>query len=176
MIEQKHVDVNPEQFKIAGVNATKDPEPVVPTVEPLKINNLPPEFTVPREVSIKDLTKLVDEEVNKPLKVDTFPEIEMKSDSPFKYKEDEILRELENYLLSTYGQHYSGKNGTQVQDLVLAGDTAETIGFWKWNAVKYMARYGKKNGRNRTDIIKAIHYCMLMLYLDGLLNEQGEKQ
>ena len=31
-------------------------------------------------------------------------------------------------------------------------------------AIKYLARYGKKGGKNRKDIMKAMHYCVLMLY------------
>jgi hypothetical protein len=35
-----------------------------------------------------------------------------------KYNEDKILKEIFDYIKSTYGQHYStGKGGFQVQDL-----------------------------------------------------------
>ena len=35
-----------------------------------------------------------------------------------KYNEDKILKEIEEYIKSTYGEHYSvGKDGFQVQDL-----------------------------------------------------------
>jgi hypothetical protein len=31
-------------------------------------------------------------------------------------------------------------------------------------AIKYLARYGKKDGRNRKDLLKAIHYIVLMMH------------
>ena len=31
------------------------------------------------------------------------------------------------------------------------------------NAIKYLARYGKKNGKNRKDLLKAIHYIVLLM-------------
>lgn len=85
--------------------------------------------------------------------------------SPFKYQEDVLLRELNEYIRTTYGQHYIGKNNVQQNDLVLAGDQIEARGFWKWNAIKYLFRYGKKAGSNRKDLLKAIHYAILLLYL-----------
>ena len=35
--------------------------------------------------------------------------------------------------------------------------------FCQSNAIKYLARFGKKNGRNRKDLLKAIHYIVLLL-------------
>ena len=63
-----------------------------------------------------------------------------------KYNEDKILKEIGDYIKSTYGQHYStGKDGFQVQDLF------KTLGIGKdfchANAIKYLCRYGKKNGQ-----------------------------
>lgn len=92
---------------------------------------------------------------------------------PFKYREAEILDELKEYLRSTYGQHYVGKNNIQANDLVLAGDRTEARGFWKWNAIKYLLRYGKKKGTNKADLLKALHYTILLVYLD-FHNGEGE--
>jgi hypothetical protein len=85
---------------------------------------------------------------------------------PFKYAEGKILDDLRVYLANTYGQHYVGKNNIQANDLFLAGDRAEARGFWKWNAVKYLLRYGKKGGHNKADLLKALHYIILVMYLD----------
>ena len=62
-----------------------------------------------------------------------------------KYNEDKILKEIGDYIKSTYGQHYStGKDGFQVQDLF------KTARHWQrlfvTFAIKYLCRYGKKNG------------------------------
>ena len=35
--------------------------------------------------------------------------------------------------------------------------------FCQANAIKYLCRYGKKNGHNRKDLLKAIHYIVLLM-------------
>jgi len=35
--------------------------------------------------------------------------------------------------------------------------------FCQANAIKYLCRYGKKDGKNRKDLLKAIHYIVLLL-------------
>ena len=79
-----------------------------------------------------------------------------------KYNEDKILKEIGDYIKSTYGQHYATiKNGTQVQDLLR--DVGIDKDFCQANAIKYIARFGKKNGRTRKDLLKAVHYIVLLM-------------
>ena len=80
-----------------------------------------------------------------------------------KYNEKKIIQEVMNYIESTYTQHYSvGRDGKiQVQDLLRQLGIDKD--FCQANAIKYLARYGKKNGRNRKDLLKAIHYIVLLL-------------
>jgi type VI protein secretion system component VasF len=33
--------------------------------------------------------------------------------------------------------------------------------------LKYGSRYGDKDGRNKRDLLKVIHYAMLLLHFDG---------
>ena len=35
--------------------------------------------------------------------------------------------------------------------------------FCQANAIKYLMRYGKKQGKNQKDLIKAIHYIVLLI-------------
>jgi len=82
-----------------------------------------------------------------------------------KYNEDKICKEILDYIKSTYGQHYSSvKDGIQTLDLL------KSIGiksdFCQANAIKYLSRYGRKNGYNRKDLLKAIHYVILLLNND----------
>tara|TARA_R100001163_G_C4859425_1_gene66369 strand:+ start:137 stop:400 length:264 start_codon:yes stop_codon:yes gene_type:complete len=79
-----------------------------------------------------------------------------------KYDEKVILKEIEDYIESTYGQHYVGKNEVQIQDLLHSIDIA--VPFCQANAIKYLSRYGKKKGHNRLDLIKAVHYIILLLH------------
>lgn len=81
-----------------------------------------------------------------------------------KYSEDTILEELRAYVLSTYGQHYSsGNDSIQTLDLIEACGDAEA--FCRSNILKYASRYDKK-GTARRDIIKILHYGMLLLHFN----------
>jgi len=81
----------------------------------------------------------------------------------YKFQEDELIEELLEYVNSTYSQHYVGnKKDIQIMDLLLANEPTGTE-FARGAAVKYVMRYGKKEGRNRKDLLKAIHYILFML-------------
>ena len=78
----------------------------------------------------------------------------------FKYEEDAILKQAEDYIAKTYELHYTGDKGTQTLDLIESIGDAEA--FCRSNAIKYLSRFGKKDGKNEKDILKAIHYCTLL--------------
>ena len=79
-----------------------------------------------------------------------------------KYNEDKIVKEIHDYIKSTYGEHYSTtKDGFQVQDMLRQLDIDKD--FCQANAIKYLCRYGKKDGKNRKDLLKAIHYIVLLM-------------
>ena len=87
----------------------------------------------------------------------------------WKYNEDKILKDIQDYVTSTYGSHYCGHNqaykDTQTIDLMAAKDLAAH--FCQANILKYGSRYGDKDGRNKRDLLKVIHYAMLLLHFDG---------
>ena len=87
----------------------------------------------------------------------------------WKYNEDQILKDVSEYVTSTYGSHYCGQNqeykNIQTIDLMAAKDLAQD--FCQANILKYGSRYGAKNGRNKRDLMKVIHYAMLLLHFDG---------
>lgn len=84
------------------------------------------------------------------------------SSNHFKYTEDELLTELRDYIIGTYNQHYSaGNNAIQTLDLIEACGDAES--FCRSNILKYASRYDKK-GTARRDIIKILHYGLLLLH------------
>ena len=83
-------------------------------------------------------------------------------DDNMKYNEDKILKEVIEYIEKTYTQHYSvDKSGFQVQDMLRHLDIDKD--FCQSNAIKYLCRYGKKNGKNKMDLFKAIHYIVLLI-------------
>ena len=93
-----------------------------------------------------------------------------------KYKEDQILDEIKKYIESTYTEHYSTtEDGFQVQDMLRHLGIDKD--FCQANAIKYLCRYGKKDGKNRKDLLKAIHYIVLLMSSeDGNLSEEQIKQ
>ena len=79
----------------------------------------------------------------------------------YKYNEDNILKELQEYIDKTYTEHYSHKN-FQATEFVI--DSGHGEGFCIGNIMKYAQRYGKKNGKDRKDLLKVIHYGIMALY------------
>ena len=91
----------------------------------------------------------------------------------YKYHEEEILKDIEEYVSRTYQGHYTGTKHefrkVQTIDLMAARDIASH--FCQANILKYGSRYGSKDGRNKTDLHKVIHYAMLLLHFDGHYGE-----
>jgi len=85
----------------------------------------------------------------------------------WKYEEDQTLKEIQDYISGTYKSHYTSKESkTQTLDLIESIGDAEP--FCRSNAIKYLSRFGKKNGKSKQDILKAIHYCILLYHFAGL--------
>jgi hypothetical protein len=86
----------------------------------------------------------------------------------WKYNEDRILKDIADYVTSTYGSHYCGHEeeyqNIQTIDLMAAKELAS--GFCQANIIKYGSRYGDKNGRDKRDLLKVIHYAMLLIHFD----------
>jgi len=86
------------------------------------------------------------------------------SATPFKYNEEEIVKELLEYIRGTYRQHYSaGDNKIQTLDLIEACGDGEP--FCRSNILKYASRYDKK-GTARRDILKILHYAVLLMHFN----------
>ena len=93
----------------------------------------------------------------------------IKLDNPRKYKEDESIKALQDYISTTYGGHYTSKeNNVQTLDLIESVGDAES--FCRSNAIKYLSRYDKK-GQAKRDILKALHYTLLLYHFSGQLKE-----
>ena len=83
---------------------------------------------------------------------------------PWKYNEEEILKELLEYVRGTYNQHYSaGDDKIQTLDLIEACGDGES--FCRSNILKYASRYDKK-GTARRDIMKILHYAVLLMHFN----------
>ena len=81
-----------------------------------------------------------------------------------KYSEDVIIKELQDYITRTYDQHYSaGSDKIQTLDLIEACGDGEA--FCRSNILKYASRYDKK-GTARRDIMKILHYAVLLMHFN----------
>ena len=91
----------------------------------------------------------------------------------YKYHEEEILKDIEEYVSLTYQGHYTGTKhefrNVQTIDLMASKDLAAS--FCQANILKYGSRYGNKVGKNQKDLMKVIHYAMLLLHFDGHYGE-----
>ena len=87
----------------------------------------------------------------------------------WKYNEDKILKDVEDYVTTTYHGHYCGDSDgyADIQTIDLMAAKRLAAGFCQANILKYGSRYGDKDGRNKRDLMKVIHYAMLLLHFDG---------
>ena len=79
-----------------------------------------------------------------------------------KYNEDQPIKEIHDYISQTYRGHYSAGN---VQTLDLIDSVGDAEAFCRSNVLKYASRYDRK-GSARKDIIKIIHYGILLLHFN----------
>ena len=87
-----------------------------------------------------------------------------KNENRFKYSESRIIKELADYISATYNQHYSaGDDKIQTLDLIEACGDGES--FCRSNILKYASRYDKK-GTARRDIMKILHYAVLLMHFN----------
>ena len=80
----------------------------------------------------------------------------------YKFNEDKSVKELKKYIDKTYSQHYS-KSKFQATEFIIDGGHGE--GFCIGNIPKYAQRYGKKEGHNKADLMKVLHYAVIALYV-----------
>ena len=73
----------------------------------------------------------------------------MTSSPDYRYNEGVLISELQTYIDSTYGEHYSTTK-YQATEFIIDGGHGE--GFCIGNIMKYAQRYGKKEGYNRKDL------------------------
>ena len=80
----------------------------------------------------------------------------------YKFDEDKACKELLEYINTTYNAHYS-TDKYQATDMII--DAGHGEGFCMGNIMKYAMRYGKKDGRNKIDLLKLIHYAIIAYHI-----------
>jgi hypothetical protein len=91
----------------------------------------------------------------------------------YKFNEDKLLAQLRMYIDKTYTQHYS-QNKIQATEFII--DAGHGVGFTLGNVIKYAQRYGKKEGFNRQDLLKVLHYAIIALHVHDTTNPNKEQK
>ena len=84
------------------------------------------------------------------------------TDKDYKFNDRALIQELQSYVDKTYDSHYS-KNKFQSTEFII--DCGHGMGFALGNVLKYAQRYGKKDGYNRKDLMKILHYAVIALHI-----------
>jgi hypothetical protein len=84
------------------------------------------------------------------------------SNNFWKYNEDKILKQLEEYIKGTYSQHYVDRTGGGTEQTLDKIKHNRREGFCAGNVTKYIDRYDTK-GTPRADLFKVLHYTILLI-------------
>ena len=85
------------------------------------------------------------------------------------FDEGKYLKEIWDAIDSTYISHYAQN---KIQSTEFIADAGHGEGFCIGNIIKYAQRYGKKNGRNRADLLKVAHYAIMALHVHDTEHEK----
>lgn len=88
----------------------------------------------------------------------------------YKFSEDRLLDDLKAYIDSTYDAHYS-KTKFQATEFIF--DSGHGMGFCIGNVLKYAQRYGRKDGYNRKDLQKVLHYAIMALHVHDIEKKES---
>jgi hypothetical protein len=100
-----------------------------------------------------------------------FKLIDVKEDPiVYKFNEFALIGELEDYVNKTYSAHYAQGKFQATEFIVDAGHGE---GFALGNILKYTQRYGNKEGKNRKDLLKVLHYALIALHVHDLEQEDA---
>ena len=88
----------------------------------------------------------------------------------YKFNEKLLIQELQSYVDNTYGEHYASDR-YQATDIII--DSGHGEGFCIGNIMKYAKRYGNKEGKNRKDLLKILHYAIIMLHIHDKESQNG---
>ena len=87
--------------------------------------------------------------------------------------EEKYLEEIKDGIDSTYSSHYAQN---KVQSTEFIADAGNGEGFCIGNIIKYAQRYGKKNGYNREDLKKIVHYAIIMMHIHDTIEHKEDDE
>ena len=81
----------------------------------------------------------------------------------YKFNEDKFLKDIKAYIDETYTSHYAKSEKQATEHIV---DQGHGTGFCMGNILKYAQRYGKKDGYNKKDLLKIVHYAIIQMSIN----------
>lgn len=110
---------------------------------------------------------------DEPAIIEDFPTVTNPKSINYKYNEMSLINDLAKYVDSTYisddNSHYA-KSKIETTEVII--DNGFGMAFCMGNVLKYAQRYGKKDGYNRKDLMKVLHYTLMALYIH---DDESEK-
>lgn len=88
-----------------------------------------------------------------------------------RFNEEEFLSELRTHLEKTYDEHYIQGDRQVIENVM---DGMNSLEFLTGTVQTYIARYGKKQGYNKADLFKAVHFILFMWYYTDKLGLDKE--
>lgn len=83
----------------------------------------------------------------------------------YKFNEEELIEQFKEYIDKTYSEHYTPNSPEDIQTFELISKNPDRgLVFSLMSIIKYADRYGIKEGENRKDIMKILHFALLALY------------
>lgn len=103
------------------------------------------------------------------------PKVEDSREPNWRYSEGTLLKELHDYLASTYSAHYTaGDQEAPIQAIDGIHAAGNSRGFCIGSIQKYAARQGKKKGQERADLLKIIHYALFAMHFSDVDARKGK--
>lgn len=88
----------------------------------------------------------------------------------YRFREDEIIQILKDYIDSTYSEHYvpDAEDLEEMQTIEAIDKFACPARMWtKGEIFKYVSRQGDKKGHERKDLLKILHYAVLLYHFES---------
>ena len=79
----------------------------------------------------------------------------------YKFDENINIRGVQQYIDSTYTQHYAHSK-YQATDMIIDAGHGESFGIG--NIMKYAMRFGKKDNKKK-ELLKIIHYAIITMHV-----------
>lgn len=95
---------------------------------------------------------------------ENIPILESPKQIEYRFNEDRVIREIKQYIDSTYSSHYAQNKYQATEEII---DDGDGYSWCRGNVLKYAKRLRRKGTVKdwRKDILKVLHYAIILLYV-----------